>query len=123
MNFATVKPNLTRTGRTAIWVGCLLVGSVAVAQADTSHNVTLSDQVPSVVVSYSDLNLATTTGARALYKRISTAAHEVCPFEDSRMPSQMAYNHECRAAAVARAVRDINSPQLAALQAERAKRG
>jgi UrcA family protein len=123
MNFATVKPNLTRTSRTALWVGCLLVGSFTVAQADTPHNVTLSDEVPSVVVSYGDLNLATAAGARTLYKRISTAAHEVCPFEDSKVPAQMAYNHECRAAAIARAVHDINSPQLATLQAGHVKRG
>jgi UrcA family protein len=123
MNFATVKPNLTRIGRTATWVGCLLVGSLAVAQAGTPQNVRLSDDVPTVVVSYGDLNLATSAGARTLYRRISTAAHQVCPFEDSKMPSQMAYSHECRAAAIARAVHDINSPQLATLQAERVKRG
>jgi UrcA family protein len=123
MNFATVKTNLTRTGRTALFAGGLLAGSLAVAQAGTPQSVKPGDDVPAVVVSYGDLNLATSAGASTLYKRISTAAHEVCPFEDSKQPRQMAYNHECRAAAIARAVHDINSPQLATLQAGRVKRG
>ena len=118
MNFATVKPNLTRVARTALLAGCALVGSLGVAQATTP-----SDDVPTIVVKYDDLNLATEAGARTLYRRLSTAAHEVCPFEDSKSLREIAYNNTCRAEAIARAVHDINSPQLATLQSDRAKRG
>jgi UrcA family protein len=118
MNFATVNSRLPRIGRTAVCVGFLLVGSLGVAQAATP-----SDEVPSLVVRYGDLDLSTAAGARALSRRLSTAAHQVCPFEDSKAPAQMAYNNTCRAEAIARAVHDINSPQLAALEAGRARRG
>ena len=118
MNFATVNSYLPRIGRAAMCVGFLLAGSLGVAQAATPN-----DEAPSLVVRYGDLDLSTAAGARTLYRRLSTAAHQVCPFEDSKAPAQMAYNNTCRAEAVARALHDINSPQLATLEAGHAKRG
>ena len=118
MNFATVNSRLPRIGRAAMCAAVLLVGSLGVAQAATA-----SDEVPSLVVRYGDLDLSTDAGVRALSRRLSTAAHQVCPFEDSKSPAQMAYNSTCRAEAIARAVHDINSPHLAALEAGHAKRG
>ncbi len=118
MNFATVKPNLTRVARTMLLAGCALAGSLGVAQATTT-----GDDVPTMVVQYGDLNLATEAGARTLYRRLATAARQVCPFEDSKSPREMAYNNTCRAQAIARAVHEINSPQLAALHSDRSRRG
>jgi UrcA family protein len=118
MNFATLNLSLTTLTRTALLVGCSLVSAPGVAQADTPN-----DQAPSLVVRYGDLDLTTDAGVRTLYRRLSIAAHEVCPFEDSKSLTQVAYNHTCRAEAVARAVHDINNPQLATLQAGRANRG
>jgi UrcA family protein len=105
-------------GRTTMLVGCLLAGSLGVANADTAW-----DTVPTVVVSYGDLDLSTAAGAHTLYRRISAAAEQVCPFSDARELARAAMYHACRDAAIARAVKAVNSPQLAALQAERAKRG
>ena len=118
MNLATLNSRLPRISRTALCVGFLLAGSLGVAQAATS-----TDEVPSLVVRYGDLDLSSDAGVRALSRRLATAAHQVCPFEDSKAPLQMAYNNTCRAQAIARAVHDINSPQLAALEAGHAKRG
>jgi UrcA family protein len=126
MNFAFVTPNMTRRARTALLLGCTLAGALGVAQAappSDAVTVNASDEIPTVVVRYGDLNLATEAGAKALYKRISVAAQEVCPVNDQRSLAQIAYSHTCRTEAVARAVHEVNSPQLAALQAGRSNRG
>jgi UrcA family protein len=118
MNLVTVNLQLTALTRTALLVGCSLVGALGVAQADTP-----TDEAPSLVVRYGDLDLATDAGVQALYRRLAVAAQEVCPFEDSKSLAQVSYSHTCRAKAIARAVHDINSPRLAALQAGHSNRG
>jgi UrcA family protein len=118
MTSATFESNRNRTGRIAMLVGCLLAGSLGVAQAATP-----ADEVPKVVVSYSDLDLSTTEGARTLYTRISRAAQQVCPFQDAFEPARVVKNHACREAAIERAVSAVNSTQLAAVRTEHVKRG
>jgi UrcA family protein len=118
MTSATFESNRNRTGRIAVLVGCLLAGSLGVAQA-----VTPIGEPAAVVVSYSDLDLSTTAGAQTLYTRISRAAREVCPFEDAIDAPRVAKNHACREAAIARAVSAVNSTQLAAVRTEHVKRG
>lgn len=118
MNFASVKSNRVVVGRIAVLVGCLLAGTVGAAQAATSE-----DAVPTIVVRYGDLDLSTTEGARVLYQRISVAAHQVCPFENSRVVSQIGKNRACREAAIQRAVNTVNNPQLVAMRSEHVKRG
>jgi UrcA family protein len=118
MTFATIESNRNNTGRIAMLVGCLLAGSFGVAQAAAP-----TDEVPTAVVSYGDLDLSTSDGARTLYKRISVAAQQICPFQDAVEPSRMAKNHACREAAIERAVNAVNSAQLAAVRTERVKRG
>ena len=118
MTCATFESNRNKTGRIAMLAGCLLAGSLGVAQAATP-----AGEVPKVIVSYSDLDLSTTEGARTLYKRISIAAQEVCPFQDTVELSRKAKNHACREAAIERAVSSVNSTQLAAVRSEHVKRG
>jgi UrcA family protein len=118
MTRAPFESNRNKTGRIAMLVGCLLAGSLGVAQAATP-----ADEVPKVVVSYSDLDLSTPEGARVLYQRISVAARQVCPFQDAVEPSRMAKYHACREAAIERAVNSVNNAQLAAVRTERVKRG
>jgi UrcA family protein len=107
-------------GRVSVFAAasCLWAGTFAVAQAAPAP-----DGVPSVVISFKDLNLATAEGTRTLYKRITEAARQVCPLMNARDAELVVSTHACREAAIARAVRDINNPQLAALLAEHAKRG
>lgn len=110
--------------RIAVLVGGSLLGSLGVAQATTPANtVTITNEVPTVVVRYGDLNLATESGARKLYHRLSVAAQAVCPVEDARQLAALDSNRTCRANAIARAVHQINSPQLAALHADHSNRG
>ena len=118
MTCAPFDSNRNKTGRIAMLIGCLLAGSLGVAQAATPD-----DEVPKVVVSYSDLDLSTPEGARVLYQRISLAAREVCPYQDAIEPSRLSKNHACREAAIERAVSSVHSAQLAAVRSERVKRG
>jgi UrcA family protein len=118
--FKTVS-NRVNSRRLTVLAGCLLAGTLSVAQA-ASPEATAVGAVPTMVVSYGDLNLSTTEGNATLLQRITTAARRVCPLEDSRNLARAAYSNSCRAEAVARAVHDINSPQLAAL-AVRSNRG
>jgi UrcA family protein len=118
MTFAPFESNRNKTGRIAMLVGCLLAGSLGVSQAATPD-----DEVPKVVVSYSDLDLSTPEGARTLYKRISFAAQQVCPYQDERALARVAINHACREAAIDRAVNSVHNAQLAAVRTEHVKRG
>jgi UrcA family protein len=118
MTSATFESNRNRTGRIAMLVGGLLAGSLGVAQAATGYG-----EPPAVVVSYSDLDLSTTAGAKTLYVRISRAARAVCPFEDAADLPRKVKNYACREAAIERAVSAINSTQLAAIRTEHVKRG
>jgi UrcA family protein len=114
---STIGRRLGLPGRVAVLAVSLLAGSLGVAQAAPAQ------QTPQVVVSYGDLDLSSSDGVRELYKRIASAAREVCPYAGAREVGQVALNHACRNAAISRAVRDVNSPQLVALRAELVKRG
>lgn len=75
-------------------------------------------QVPKIEVSYTDLNIATEQGARTLYRRIATAARGVCPAgEGSIIPKVDEISRTCIRDAISRAVREVNSPRLAELEA------
>ena len=118
MTAATVNSNRGTMGRVAVLAACLLAGSLGVAQAATPGT-----DVPQIAVSYSDLDLSTAAGTHELYKRIADAAREVCPYPNARALAEFEINHSCREAAIAKAVREINSPALVALRAEHVKRG
>jgi UrcA family protein len=83
----------------------------------------LSDAPPSVAVRYDDLNLASSAGVEALYRRIARAARAVCPDEHSREMAVVSASERCQANAVAEAVRQVNSPQLAVVHASHVSRG
>ncbi len=104
--------------------GLLLLGSLAgLMAAGAAGAATAGDDVPSVVVKYSDLNLATQDGVNHLYRRLMAAARQVCPDAPIRDLGAMSRAEQCRNEAVARAIRQIDNPQLAALYAGRSKNG
>ena len=78
---------------------------------------------PALTVRYSDLNLSTEQGSLALYGRIVAAAHQVCTVEGIRDLRAVAAVKDCREQAIAQAVRDVNSPMLASVYAERLRHG
>jgi UrcA family protein len=103
-------------------LACLVVFAAS-AVTTTSFAASPSDEAPSVRVRYDDLNLSTAQGTNALYRRIVRAARDVCPDPYSRDLDVRAASDRCQAAAIAKAVRDVNSPQLAAVHASHVSRG
>ena len=117
MATVTVKQTTFRRSL-ALATACaaLVVTTISVAAPATN-------QVPSIKVRYDDLNLATPAGVSALYKRISHAARNVCPDAYSRDLTMVAASEACQASAIARAVNEVNNPQLASLHAARLPHG
>jgi UrcA family protein len=103
--------------RASLLVACVLAIGSSMANAAPALD------VPSVTVKYSDLNLATDDGAHQLYKRISAAARVVCPDVDLRDLGAFASSKTCQSEAIARAVRDVRSPRLAAVYDARTHHG
>jgi len=81
------------------------------------------DEAPSVTVRYDDLNLASTAGVDALYRRISSAASAVCRDEHTRDLTLQAAVEHCRANAIAQAVAEVKNPQLAVVHATHVSHG
>src|SRR2546429_8872336 len=100
----------------AALTACLIVGASAYAAAP-------ADPSPSVRVSYHDLDLATEQGTQALYARIVLAARRVCEVSDIRKLAEVAAANACREQAIARAVRDVNNPRLAAIYTAHQRHG
>jgi UrcA family protein len=74
---------------------------------------TVRNQVP---VSYDDLNLTNTAGARTLYARLKAAADRACGNRPSGRDLQEYLNFQsCYDSALDKAVRKVNSGQLQAL--------
>jgi UrcA family protein len=100
----------------AIMLACGFTGIAAAA--------TPSDDAPSVVVRYGDLNLQTDAGLRTLYRRLSVAAAKVCPLPSSNADlSQLMVARSCQAAAIARATRSLPDPHLVEVILNRFKLG
>lgn len=99
--------------------GSMSAGVATLAHAGSPQ--TTSGDIPRLAVSYSDLDLSSEKDVMTLYKRISRAAEEVCP-EPSRHSMRITeISRKCVAAAISRAVHEVNSPQLARLEAVRNK--
>lgn len=77
-----------------------------------------SDTAQSRIVSYSDLKLDRHDSAATLYRRIQNAAREVCrPEFDDRALAHAVSTRACVEQSVARAVSDVNRPELTAYHA------
>ena len=81
--------------------------------------------LPSVKVTYSDLNLASDKGANTLYRRIVSAAHQVCGADevDIRDLATLAQTQSCERQAIAHAVDAVHSPRLASAYSAHLRHG
>lgn len=104
-------------------VSKLVLAVVGAVASVTSFAGTYSVDAPAVAVRYGDLDLSTPTGVNTLYRRISAAARQVCPDVYSHDPNVALAAEHCQAAAVARAVTEVNNPSLAMLHAARVAHG
>src|SRR5215472_14978755 len=91
-----------------VLAACVAIGAAGGVQAATADT-------PTRTVRYSDLNLSTRQGALALYGRIVAAAHQVCEAGNMLNPDSMAAARVCRDEAIAKAIRDVDSPMLASV--------
>jgi UrcA family protein len=71
----------------------------------------LSDDPPTRVVKFGDLDLTRSEGAAVLYSRISVAAREVCEPQLWELNMQ-ALSYECQHRAIAKAVANVDSSTL-----------
>lgn len=108
------------TGSRAL-VGVLLLAAAATATAGTSEANSALRSV-SLEVEYTDLNLATTAGAKTLYKRIAHAAHTVCGPKNSRSVAIQSAYRRCVRDAVNAAVEKVGSPTLTVLHQDQSAR-
>jgi UrcA family protein len=114
--------HILRVSRPQITIAMILCGIVSAAGIGAAGAAVQEDGAPSIVVKYNPDNLLTDGGARVVYKKIVTAAVQVCPTRvDSFMPSEAV--RQCRAQAIARAVLKINNPKLAAIHASASRNG
>jgi UrcA family protein len=96
---------------------------VGVVASVASFAATPGVDAPSAEVRYGDLDLATTAGVDVLYRRISAAARDVCPDVHSRDLRTVLAAQRCQAAAISKAVSQVNNPSLAMLHAAHPSRG
>jgi UrcA family protein len=113
MTSATRNLGGLRTAVTFTVLGiCTAIGAIGSAHG-------ASADASALTIRYSDLNLSTQQGARVLYGRIVAAANRVCAGGNMLDLDAMATARVCREEAIAKAVRDVNSPMLAAVHAKR----
>ena len=86
-------------------------GSMLVDAAQASD---ASDTTPHKVVSFKDLNLNSPEGVAVLYKRIKSAAYDVCESPDRYDLSQFK-TQICVRDAMSRAIVQVNNPMLTSL--------
>jgi UrcA family protein len=120
----TSQTSQTTNAIKKVCVAALLTFATAAAiggEACGVHAAAAASDAPSIAVRYGDLKLATADGNRALLHRIVAAASKVC-LATPAPGSRITRNRSCMEEAIARAVSDTRSPQLAELQAARASR-
>ena len=77
-------------------------------------------EVPTHVVKYEDLDLSVREDAQALYRRLQSAAEEVCNVYAEPRPTKLnKIDAQCKREAVAKAVANVDHPGLTALHMER----
>jgi UrcA family protein len=99
--------------------GAVLASAAGVAVADT----TAAEAAPALAVKYKNSELATREGSLALYKRITSAASEVCAVTNHQDIGGFTKYQACKRAAIERAVNELHSPQLAAVHSDHSHKG
>ncbi len=121
--YTTSNSTRGRRAAPAAWLLAAAAGAALLSVTPSGASAASADDPPAVAVSYGDLNIDTERGARILLERIQAAARGVCPAADGRNLSAWATSRHCIREAVARAVRQVGSPLLAALYSGRTTHG
>lgn len=109
--------NVRRLLSSAAVLATMVAGTALADDAATAPT------VRTVHVRYEDLNLSSQAGSERLYRRITNAAREACSEPDPRDLAGWSAARKCESLAVAKAVADLNSPQLAMVFAAHSRHG
>ena len=98
------------------WMPVMLTAAGVIGLAAAAHAGDANYDRPEQVVKFADLDLNSLAGAAALYRRIESAAQEVCgdPHRGRDLLSAIRFN-SCREQAIERAVNSVNSAVLSDL--------
>jgi UrcA family protein len=96
-------------GCAAILAGCTLAATAGASS--------------SVVVRYTALDLSSAQGTNVLYRHIADAARQVCLVGNLGDLGALVRSRACQTEAIARAVRSVDNPRLAALLAAHSNHG
>lgn len=103
-----MKTNTNTKRITLATIAALCLSSAAIgAYAEETGN-----DVPTRTVRYSDLDLGTQAGAKALYQRIRYAAEQVCGNPDWRQRFESAAVKACIGRAISSSVHSVNDARL-----------
>jgi UrcA family protein len=106
------------TSHTLTRATATVLASCAIALTATlSHAATPQSDVPAISIQYSDLNVSTEAGSRELYQRLVSAARQVCPSNLGPSARQLSESRHCVAAAVDRAMSEVQGSKLAEVRA------
>ena len=111
MNSITSAPR--RTLLAGAILGALALGFVTLSSADEGTS------PPQVIVKFADLDASTSQGAAALYRRIHSAAVDVCSRIYDRELAYRLHKDVCLQAAIGDAVIKVNRPALSAVFASK----
>jgi UrcA family protein len=95
------------------------LGALCLALSAFEAQADVTDDPPTVVVNFADLNIDNPAGALVLYRRIASAARAVCGMNDSPLPSTVAATRKCYRDSITDAVSKVDSPTLAGLHQAR----
>jgi UrcA family protein len=73
-------------------------------------------------VNFADLDLSNSKGVKSLYRRIKTAAGQVCDSDEPSSLHTLPYVRICQEQAIDQAVKDVNSYGLTSLHAQATNR-
>jgi UrcA family protein len=113
MNTVIISSDSFRLITIAMFAALTMSCGAAAIAGDDAH-------VPQAVVKFGDLTPASPQGATTLYRRIVSAAYEVCKSfgRDSRDNPSLVQRDACVHEAIARAVTRVGQPELIAVYNE-----
>jgi UrcA family protein len=109
--------SITSTPRCTLLAGAIL-GALALSFATVS-SADDGTSPPQVIVKFADLDASTSQGAAALYRRIDSAAEDVCSRMYISTEAYRWYKNACLKKLIADAVTKVNEPALSAVFASR----
>jgi UrcA family protein len=108
----TMNTTIQNTARAAAFFLC---GAIALCTLQLTAQAA-DEGLPTKRVSYADLDISNSAGAKVLYQRIVRAANEVCQVSGFASLGAAQLTKRCVDHAIDNAVRDVGSPALSALR-------